>query len=130
MLAPNIKCLADYVTVESQVALYPLPALAPPTPLIKAKTAFSFTIHSSVQLSSDGSTDPSTGSDFGKSKSIPTLVSQLAIGCQRKFVLYSWKDGEPQDVQVRNHGQGVRRLADHDMDRKLRCHIRQEQWYI
>ena len=42
---------------------------------------------------------PSKGKGVGKG--IPALVTRLAVGCRRKIVLYSWKDGEPQEVQVR-----------------------------
>jgi hypothetical protein len=38
--------------------------------------------------------------EFDKSKAIPTLVTQLLIGCRRKAVLYSWKDGELDGVKV------------------------------
>ena len=31
---------------------------------------------------------------------MPAVVTKLAVGCRRKIVLYSWRDGEPQDVQV------------------------------
>ena len=59
--------------LEATVTLFPLPAISSPTPLIKAKAAFSFVIHS----------------------------SQLLVVCRQKVVLYSWKDGEPQEVKVR-----------------------------
>ena len=32
---------------------------------------------------------------------VPTVVSYL-VACRRKLVIYSWKDGEPQEVQVRS----------------------------
>ena len=75
------------------VTLYPIPELQPQSPLSKAKAAFSFTIHTSVQHISPP----------GKSSTIPvpTVVSYLVVACRRKLVIYSWKDGEPQDVQVR-----------------------------
>ena len=31
---------------------------------------------------------------------MPTLFTQLVIGCRRKLVIYSWRDGEAQDVKV------------------------------
>ena len=80
-------------TTDASIALYPIPDLEPQSPLTKAKTAFSFTIHTSVQHISPP----------GKLQTIPvpTVVSYLVIACRRKLVIYSWKDGEPQEVQVR-----------------------------
>lgn len=75
---------------ETLVTLYPLPSFSPPTPLTKAKSAFSFATYSSVadrQSSHDGTA------------TIPTMVTQLIIGCRRKVVIYCWKDGEPQDIK-------------------------------
>lgn len=71
--------------------------LSPPTVLSNAKAAFSFGIHTSVQyVLPDGQVDQSL---TGKS-SIPTLVTQLVIGCRRKAVIYTWKDGDAQEVKV------------------------------
>ncbi|TFK35543.1 hypothetical protein BDQ12DRAFT_634973 [Crucibulum laeve] len=85
---------------ESLVTLFPLPSFSPPTPLIKAKAAFSFAIHTSVQHILPESKDAHpTDADFSKPKSIPTLVTVLMVGCRRKVVIYSWKDGEPQEVK-------------------------------
>jgi hypothetical protein len=68
--------------------------------LLKTKSAFSFGIHSSVQhLTADGKTVPE--GDFAKVKPIPTLITTLVVGCRRRVVVYSWKDGEAQDVKVR-----------------------------
>ncbi|KAI6108169.1 hypothetical protein F5141DRAFT_100478 [Pisolithus sp. B1] len=75
---------------ETLVTLYPLPSFSPPTPLTKAKSAFSFATYSSVadrQSSHDGTT------------AIPTMITQLIIGCRRKVVVYCWKDGEAQDIK-------------------------------
>ena len=81
------------------VSLYPLPSLSPPTILPKAKAAFSFAIHSYVE-----NTEPLTPSTSEiptrQSQPIPTIITLLLIGCRRKAVVYSWKDGEPQDVRV------------------------------
>ena len=76
--------------------------MSSPTPLVKAKAAFSFEIHSSLQhVQLDVNPQQSGDSEFKKSQAIPTLVTQLLVGCRRKVVLYSWKDGEPQEVKVR-----------------------------
>ena len=87
------ECTEVKPTTDMSVTLYPIPELQPQSPLSKAKAAFSFTIHTSVQHISPP----------GKLQTIPvpTVVSYLVIACRRKLVIYSWKDGEPQEVQVR-----------------------------
>ena len=85
-------------SLEAAVTLFPLPSISSPTLLTKAKAAFSFAIHSSLQQ--DVNPPQSGNSEFTKSQAIPTLVTQLLVGCRRKVVLYSWKDGEPQEVKV------------------------------
>ncbi|KAF8813359.1 hypothetical protein BYT27DRAFT_7180846 [Phlegmacium glaucopus] len=95
-LIKNVNSLV--VLSEATVTLFSLPSVSPPTPLIKAKAAFSFAIHSClqpVQLDPQQWGDP----ELNKSQAIPTLVTQLLVGCRRKVVLYSWKDGEPQEVK-------------------------------
>ncbi|KAF8969138.1 vacuolar sorting protein 39 domain 1-domain-containing protein [Flammula alnicola] len=88
------------VLSEATITLFPLPSFSPPTPLPKAKAAFSFAVHSSVQnVLLPTSTQPSGEPEFKRSQPIPTLVTQLLIGCRRRAVLYSWKDGEPQEVK-------------------------------
>ncbi|TFK46134.1 hypothetical protein OE88DRAFT_1056555 [Heliocybe sulcata] len=86
------------VLSESSITLFPLSSFAPPAPLLKAKGAFSFAIHSSVQLVSDTVSQATTG-DFERPKSVPTLVTYLAAGCRRKLVIYSWRDGEAQEAK-------------------------------
>ncbi|KAJ6608678.1 hypothetical protein B0H10DRAFT_516741 [Mycena sp. CBHHK59/15] len=82
---------------EATVTLFPLPTFSPPTPLLKAKAAFSFAIHSSIQhVEPDG---PGSSAEFAKASAIPTLVTQLMVGCRRKVVIYSWKDGEAQEAK-------------------------------
>jgi len=76
------------------VTLYPIPDLQPSSQLSKAKAAFSFTIHTSVQHISPPGKLPTIP--------VPTVVSYLVVACRRKLVIYSWKDGEPQEVQVRS----------------------------
>ena len=85
--------------LDSTVTLFPLPSFAPPTPLVKAKGALSFAVNTSIQhLQPDGRP---VDSDVGKSpKAIPTLITQLVIGCRRRVVIYSWRDGDAQDTKV------------------------------
>jgi hypothetical protein len=88
---------------ESQVTLFNLPDLSKPTPLPKAKSAFSFAVQTFVQhLYPDGrKTRPQDG-EFGTPViPVPTVITYLVVGCQRRLVVYSWKDGEAQDIKVR-----------------------------
>ncbi|KAH7097488.1 hypothetical protein BKA62DRAFT_716172 [Auriculariales sp. MPI-PUGE-AT-0066] len=69
------------------LTLFPLPNLSPPSVLAQARNAMSFTITSSV-LPAD------------KVKATPaSVVTHLMVGCQKKVVLYTWKDGEPQETK-------------------------------
>ena len=84
------------------VTLFPLPTLAPPTVLPSAKAAFSFAVHSFVKHSvpEGKSAEQGVDSGFDIPKTIPTLHTYLVIGCRRKVVVYSWKDGEAEPVKV------------------------------
>jgi hypothetical protein len=87
------------LALENQVTLYPLPDLSPPNPLLKTKSAFSFGIHSSIQnLVSPSTPKP----EEGKTEPVPTLVTQLVVGCRRRIAIYSWRDGVSQEVKVRD----------------------------
>ncbi|TFK27815.1 hypothetical protein FA15DRAFT_666044 [Coprinopsis marcescibilis] len=87
------------VLSEMTVTLFPLPSLSPPTPLAMAKAAFSFAVYSSVQSGTTSASDAVSELSDSKSAPIPTLVTYLLVGCRRKAVLYTWKDGEPQEVK-------------------------------
>ena len=50
----------------------------------------SFAINSSVQ----------TGSTDTDKPSIRSVVTHLLVGCQKKIILYTWKDGEAQETKV------------------------------
>ncbi|KAG2140140.1 hypothetical protein DEU56DRAFT_798886 [Suillus clintonianus] len=94
-----IKDINSLVSLsESIPTLYPLPSLVHPTPLTRAKGALSFAVHSSVH-----NLDPSDvqgGTNIvGRAGLIPTMVTQLIVGCRRKVVIYTWKDGEAQDIR-------------------------------
>ncbi|KAK0495160.1 hypothetical protein EDD18DRAFT_1170925 [Armillaria luteobubalina] len=82
------------VLSEMTTTLFPLPTLSPPTVLAQAKAAFSFTIHSFTQHF-DAEGKPSQPDV----KTIPTLITYLVVGCRRKVVIYTWKDGEAQEVK-------------------------------
>ena len=91
----------DRLLSESQVTLHPLPNLTPTTLLPKAKGAFSFAIYSAVQhVIPGGKVQHPPDGTFDKAMAIPTLFTQLVVGCRRKIVIYSWRDGEAQDVIV------------------------------
>lgn len=78
--------------------MYPLPSFTPPTPL--AKGALSFAVHSSVHKAAlsdvEGGADSADGAGL-----TPTTVTQLVIGCRRKVIIHSWKDGQIQKATVR-----------------------------
>ena len=75
------------------MTLHALPNFSPVTPLAKTKTALSFALFTTVQHEDV---------ELGKSgKGVPAMVTYFAVGCRRKLVLYTWKDGEPQDPVVR-----------------------------
>ncbi|KAF8311952.1 hypothetical protein DL93DRAFT_2060501 [Clavulina sp. PMI_390] len=90
------------------VTLSPLPNLSPQTPLTQARNAMSFTVHVSVQ------SPESTAEDSSSTPNPPgvmTVFTQLAIGCRKKLVLYSWKNGEPQEVREINLPHSPRAVA-------------------
>lgn len=92
-LFPPLGGIVIERTVDMSVTLFPIPDFQPSSPLSKAKAAFSFTIHTSVQHIVHQGNPPAIP--------VPTVVSYLVIACRRKLVIYSWQDGEPQEVQVR-----------------------------
>ncbi|KAF9815620.1 hypothetical protein IEO21_04480 [Rhodonia placenta] len=88
------------VLADSIVTLYPLPTFASPTPLAKTKGALAFgTFTGTVYSESDAKSRPSLDGELNKAKDVPVIVTHLAVGCKRKIVLYSWRDGEPQEVK-------------------------------
>ncbi|KAF9064436.1 hypothetical protein BDP27DRAFT_1230507 [Rhodocollybia butyracea] len=84
------------VLSETTVTLFPLPSFTPPTLLSAAKAAFSFGIHSFTYHTQSGLYEQD---EFAKPTSIPVLMTYLLVGCRRKVVIYSWKDGEAQDMK-------------------------------
>ncbi|KAI0635691.1 hypothetical protein C8Q77DRAFT_1277165 [Trametes polyzona] len=87
------------VLSEAQVTLFPYPTFSPPTPLVKTKGALCFALNTAVEYQTPDIATPASPTTPSKGKGVPAVVTRLAVGCRRKIVLYSWKDGEPQDVQ-------------------------------
>ncbi|TBU49828.1 hypothetical protein BD309DRAFT_850781 [Dichomitus squalens] len=87
------------VLSEAQLTLFPSPAFSPPTPLVKTKGALCFALRTGVEYLDGDVIVPSSPGIPGKGKGVPALVTKLAVGCKRKIVLYSWRDGEPQEPQ-------------------------------
>ncbi|THV01026.1 hypothetical protein K435DRAFT_718392 [Dendrothele bispora CBS 962.96] len=85
------------VLSDATVTLFPLPSFTPPTVLTSAKAAFSFGIHSYIYKEPQEPQADSGTFSSPKAPSIPTLITTLIVGCRRKVVVYTWKDGEPQD---------------------------------
>lgn len=94
-----IKDINSLVSLSETIpTLYPLPSFAPPKPLTRAKGALTFAVHSSVHnlAQSDAQSGAHT---VGRTGPIPTMVTQLLVGCRRKVVIYTWKDGEGQEIK-------------------------------
>ncbi|EKM58191.1 uncharacterized protein PHACADRAFT_171437 [Phanerochaete carnosa HHB-10118-sp] len=90
---PDVASLA--VLSDAIVTLYPVPSFAPPTLLPKTKTAFSLALYRTVDsIDAPRAASPTSA----KAPNVSAAVTYLAVGCRRKLVIYSWKDGEAQDV--------------------------------
>ncbi|KAJ7800623.1 vacuolar sorting protein 39 domain 1-domain-containing protein [Mycena olivaceomarginata] len=72
---------------DAAVTLFPLPGLSPPTSLPTTKDAFSFAIHSSLQQILSGP------------QAAGVSVTQFIVGCRRKVMIYTWRDGEAQETK-------------------------------
>ena len=83
-----------------QVTLYPLSDFSKPTPLAKAKAAFSFSIYTSVQHLPTNAPSSKSSGEFDRRIAVPIVITYLVVGCRRRMVVYSWRDGEPQEVSV------------------------------
>lgn len=86
---------------DSTVSLYALPALTPVTPLTQTRGAIVFALNSAViHMLPDGRRpDPSDGPQ-SESRGIPSIITHLAVGCRKKIVIFSWRDGEAQGAKV------------------------------
>lgn len=94
----------SWLCLDAVITLYPVPHYAPPTPLPKTKSAMSFAVHSAVEYEYSEpprAASPSSDGKTAKAGGVPSVVTYLAAGCRRKIVIYSWKDGDVQDVIVR-----------------------------
>ncbi|KAG1770992.1 vacuolar sorting protein 39 domain 1-domain-containing protein [Suillus occidentalis] len=83
---------------ESIPTLYPLPSFTPSTPLTRAKGALTFAIRSSVN-NFDSSDAQGGANAVSRAGTVPTMMTQLVVGCRRKVVIYAWKDGEAQEIR-------------------------------
>ncbi|KAI0035408.1 hypothetical protein K488DRAFT_43415 [Vararia minispora EC-137] len=99
------------LSAEMQVTLLSLPDLSSPTPLPKAKAAFSFAVHTFVEHSEPDIPRSPRSSPGGKRMTVPTVVTHLLIGCRRKMVLYSWRDGDAQEVKEATLPHSARTIA-------------------
>lgn len=86
------------VLSDGIVTLYPVPSFTPPTPLPKTKTALSLAYYSAIENEETPRAPSPTSGKTAVNPSIPVAVTYLAVGCRRKLVVYSWRDGEAQDV--------------------------------
>jgi len=87
----HINSCADTI-----VNLHALPNLTPTTTLQQTRGALCFTIETWVLYSlPDGTLTPNKDT-YG----VPTVLTFLAVGCKRRIVVFSWKDGEAQDPKV------------------------------
>ncbi|KAI0690617.1 hypothetical protein BC835DRAFT_1363553 [Cytidiella melzeri] len=86
-VVPDISSLV--VLSDSVVTLHGLPNFTPVTPLTQAKSARTFAVFTTVEYE---------GAESAKNKGVAVMITYLAVGCYRKLVLYSWKDGEHQDT--------------------------------
>ncbi|KAG9004579.1 Vacuolar morphogenesis protein 6 [Tulasnella sp. JGI-2019a] len=109
-----IKAVNSLVVLSGEtVTLFPSPAFVPGTLLPQAKGAMSFAIDTSIQNISDApaatapgnppdTTDGSVAAAAAGSQSqasAASVITYLAVGCRKKIVIYTWKDGESQDVR-------------------------------
>ncbi len=114
---------------EATVTLYPSPSFAPPEPLLKAKAAFSFAVSSTTRRpvpTGDGNDNKAESETMAQTA--PTVFTRLLVGCRRKVVLYSWKDGERQGAKVRIRVMSLRNDVDVDQGSTpppftTRCHF-------
>ncbi|KAG5653638.1 hypothetical protein H0H81_011740 [Sphagnurus paluster] len=111
----DVDCLV--ILSEATVTLLPLPTLSPPTPLVKAKAAFSFAVHSVVQrIVPEARNEFTTDAEFKQPNPIPSVLTQLMVGCRRKVVIYSWRDKQAQEVKEAPlpHSARIISFLDHD----------------
>jgi hypothetical protein len=82
-------------TAEAAVNLHPLPALSPTQTLPQTLGALCFALDTSIVYKNEDGI--STSVKDSTIKQVPAVVTLLAVGCKRKIVIYTWKDGEMQN---------------------------------
>ncbi|KIJ52420.1 hypothetical protein M422DRAFT_26032 [Sphaerobolus stellatus SS14] len=86
------------VLSDGSISLYGLPDLSPVSPLTQAKNALSFMVHTAVvNVLPNGEYSYISSED--SSKEIPSVITRLVVGCRKKVVVYTWRDGEVQDTK-------------------------------
>ncbi|KAF8501265.1 vacuolar sorting protein 39 domain 1-domain-containing protein [Gautieria morchelliformis] len=82
---------------DSAVSLYSLPELIQITPLPQTRTALVFALNTAIlHVLPDGRViEPSSAP--GDARAIPSIVTHLAVGCRKKVVIFTWRDGEAEE---------------------------------
>ncbi|KAG8832639.1 Vacuolar morphogenesis protein 6 [Serendipita sp. 399] len=91
-----IKDIYTLVSLSDTVVnLHPLPALTPTQTLQETRGALCFALDTSILYTNpDGTT---TTANDPTVKQVPAVVTLLAVGCKRRMLIYTWKDGEIQN---------------------------------
>ena len=111
---------------DTLVTLYPIPGFTPPTPLPKTKGALSFALYTHVEHEPIPQSPKIGETSSAKTRTVPVVVTSFAVGCRRKIVWYTWKDGEPQEVKVRDLHSRIMRPAE-KYHRKIHCRNHHEK---
>jgi Vam6/Vps39-like protein vacuolar protein sorting-associated protein 39 len=82
---------------DSAVSLYALPELSQATSLSQTRNALVFALNTAIlHILPDGRVLDSSND----ARAIPTIVTHLVVGCRKKVVVFTWRDGEAQDPKV------------------------------
>jgi Vam6/Vps39-like protein vacuolar protein sorting-associated protein 39 len=86
--------------LDSVVSLYSLPELIQMTPLPQTRAALVFALNTAIlHTLPDGRViEPSNAP--GEARAIPSIVTHLAVGCRKKIVIFTWRDGEAEEPKV------------------------------
>lgn len=89
-----------FAVSDSTVSLYALPELSQVTLLSQTRNALVFALNTAIiHMLPDGRMIDAPGSS-NDAKGIPTIVTHLVVGCRKKVVIFTWRDGEAQDPKV------------------------------